>query len=55
VTVKLRTFQDQEVVLVAFEKALQLYDAWVVDTAHDLYFLQNIGTLQVSPVTRKED
>ena len=47
---KKRTFEDQEIVLVALEKADQSNDTGVIDPAHDLNLFENICSLLVRPV-----
>ena len=42
---KLLTFKDQEVKLVALGKADELDDVWVIDTSHDLYLFEDVGSL----------
>jgi len=49
----IRTFKDKEVVLVALEEALELDDAGMIDTAHNLDFFENVGSLQFSDVVRE--
>lgn len=40
------TFQDQEVVLIAFAEGDKFDDIWVVGSPHDLNLLENVGSLK---------
>lgn len=40
------TLEDQEIMLFTFEETEKLHDAGVVDTAHDLNLLEDVGALR---------